>query len=658
MDLIKNGETKAVVTVHLGGEPAVQAARILIKKFQEKTGVELELRQVVGFDDITRCLQMSLSTSAGYEFEGEELTTPDLQGRESVPPEGFVADLAEIGSDIGVVLSADTLGDLVNAAGEILRGIEYGKKDVRLCRLPPKIFVAKKPVRGIYLTMHAGSEIASWPEEKLRRLFEDWAIWGYNTVVIQHDMQAYRSDFKVNKNTPGSKALARLQLMSQIAADLGLKFGLATVANDAYIDRARVSLRAEVSTEDIRRGGSSTLLCPSQHQGRAYLLEDREELFRDLKPIDALWIWPYNPGGCWCERCDPWIKTFLGLAQEMARVGKRYHNRAKAYVSTRWFRDDEFDILEEFLGTDPDWLDGIVLDKSDPFGEWRTIEKLTELAKRFSPSVPILFGPEISLSPFAVGENNICFDNGRLGANPELKRLYGELNQLDEYISGVIAISETIADDINKTAAVQWGWIDRKQSAPFVKEYWRWHFNAEDDAGPGLTDALEANPTHESSRAVKDELQALVSAEAGIEEQTREDWRWQVFVARVGLDEKLSEIDTADKACKRIGIELRKAMKLSSKPQINKLLSDLVGPLKEREKLVEAFIKAADALQHDVYNIAPEREVAASGHQLATDTGRASLSDWISALERAGQQKGAVEIKDLLQAILDDLKTA
>ena len=657
MDLIKNGETKAVVTVHLGGEPAVQAAKILIKKFLEKTGVELELRQVVGFDDITRCLQISLSTSAGYEFEGEDLTTPDIQGRGSVPDEGFVADLAEIGSDIGVVMSAETLGDLVSAAGEILRGIEYGKKDVRLCRLPPKLFVAKKPVRGIYLTMHAGSEIAAWPEDNLRKLFEDWAVWGYYTVIIQHDMHAYRSDFKVDKNSPGSKTLARLQLMSHIASDLGLKFGLATVANDAYIDRARVSLRAEVSTEDIRRGGSPTLLCPSQHQGRAYLLEDREELFRDIKPIDALWISPYNPGGCWCERCDPWIKTYLGLAQEMARVGKRYHNSAKAYVSTRWFREEEFDILEEFLESRPDWLDGIILDKSDPFGDWRSIDQLTKLAKRFSPSVPILFGPEISLSPFEVGENNVCFGNGRLGANPELVTLYKDLNQLDEYLSGVISISETIADDINKTAAVQWGWIDRKQSGPFVKEYWRWHFNTEDDTGPVLTDALEANPTHESARAIQDELQALKAAEAGIEKQIKTKWRWQVFAARVGLDEILSEIETGEKSFKRIGIELRKAMKLTSKPQVNKILSDLSGPLKEREKLVAAFIKAADALQHDVYNIAPEREVAASGHQLATDTGRASLSDWISALDRAGQKKSAIEIKEVLQALLDDLKT-
>ncbi|MDP6504951.1 MAG: hypothetical protein QF886_15130, partial [Planctomycetota bacterium] len=587
----------------------------------------------------------------------EELTTPDIQGRESVPDTGFVADLAEIGSDIGVVMSAETLGDLVSAAGEILRGIEYGKKDVRLCRLPPKIFVAKKPVRGVYLAMHAGGEIAAWPEDNLRRLFEDWAIWGYNTVIIQHDMHAYRSDFKVDKNSPGSKTLARLQLMSRIAADLGLKFGLATVANNAYIDRAMVSLRAEVGTEDIRRGGSPTLLCPSQHQGRAYLLEDREELFRDIKPIDALWIWPYNPGGCWCERCDPWIKTFLGLAQEMARVGKRYHNTADAYVSTRWFREEEFDILEEFLETDPDWLDGIVLDKSDPFGRWRTIDQLVELAERFSSSVPVLFGPEISLSPFEADENNVCFENGRLGANPELVALYEDFNRLDQYLSGAIAISESVADDINKTAAVQWGWIERRESEPFVKEYWRWHFNVEDDTGPALTDALEANPTHDSERAIKEERQALNAAEAVIDKQHRADWHWQVFPARVRLDEILAGIETTEKAIKEIGTELRKAMKLTSKPKVNKIISDLVTSLKVREKQVAAFIKAADSLQRNVYRIAPEREMAVNGHQLATDTGRASLIDWISALERAAQKKNAVEIKESLQAILDDLKT-
>jgi hypothetical protein len=98
-------------------------------------------------------------------------------------------------------------------------------------------------------------------------------------------------------------------------------------------------------------------------------------------------------------------------------------------------------------------------------------------------------------------------------------------------------------------------------------------------------------------------------------------------------------------------------MKLTAKPKVNKIISDLVGNLKLREKQVATFIKAADALQHNVYKIAPEREMAANGQQLATDTGRGSLGDWISALERAAKKNNAIEIKESLQAILDDLKT-
>ena len=114
MDLVKKGAGSATVTVHLGGEPAVGAARLLIQKIQDSCGVKLELKEAVGYDDITRCLQISVSTAAIADLPEMDVTTPDLQGRGPFPEEGFVADLAHIGNGLGLVLSAVTLLSLIH----------------------------------------------------------------------------------------------------------------------------------------------------------------------------------------------------------------------------------------------------------------------------------------------------------------------------------------------------------------------------------------------------------------------------------------------------------------------------------------------------------------------------------------------------------------
>jgi len=659
MDLIKSGETKAFVTVHLGGGPAVDAADLLIRKFREKTGVELEQKRAVGFDDITRCLQISLCTSAGYELTGEELTTPDLQGRQQVPEDGFVADLARIGRDIGVVMSAPDLGCLVSGVGEILRSIEFGKKDVRLVRLPPKVFQPEKELRGVYLTMPPDGELSVWSEDQLRYLLEEWAVWGYNVVVMRHVMHAYRSDFRVDPNGAGSIALRRHQMLARLCAEFGMKVGLVTVANNAYQDRAMVDLRATDPVDDIRRGASPTLLCPSTHQGRAYLLDDREHLFRDVHPVDVLWLWPFDPGGCWCERCSPWVKTFLGLAQEIARSLKRYHSRSQAYIHTRWFLAEEFDLLDEYLESEPDWLDGIVLDEFDARRGQRSLAELKRLAARFHPQTKVIFSPAISMTPFSVNEERTCCEQGRLGANPRVSQIFSQYSQLASCLSSVVPMSETMGDDLAKAACVRWGWTQPQRAEDVIDEYWNWHFNIKTDAGLELTRCLDLNPTHGDEGRVAAEEKAAEALSRQLSPGDRESWRWQTFEARVRLDGILSQTTLLDDELSELKSELKKAVKgRTTKSRVLKAADDGLARLKERDKLVSKLVEAADALQRDVYRVGPERQLGASGFQLAEDCGRGSARQWISRLQSAVGKKAFADIRNAVKEIVADLEAA
>jgi hypothetical protein len=656
MDLVKNGETKAFVTVHLGGDLALHAAHLLIRKFQEKTGIKLDLKRAVGFDDITRSLQISLCTSAGFGVPGEELTTPDLQGRYQAPPDGFVADLARIGKDIGVVMSALDLGCLVSAIGELLRSIEFGKKDVRLVRLPPKIFRPYKELRGVCLTMPSDGEFSVWPEAEMRAMFEEWAVWGYNVVLMRHVMHAYRSDFRGDPKSAGSAALRRYQLLARIAHEFGMKAGLVTVANSAYQDRAMVDMRAVDSPNEVRRGGSPTLLCPSTHQGRAYLLEDRESLFREVQPVDVVWLWPFDPGGCWCERCRPWAKTFLGLAQEIARSLKRYHSRSQAYVHTRWFMPEDYDVLERYLETGPDWLDGIVLDEFEARRGQRSAAELKRLAVRFSAKTKVVFSPAISLAPFPAGESRVCYDQGRLGANPRIGAFYSQYAQLAPSLSGIVPTSETAGDDLTKAAYIRWGWSAPERAEDVVNEYCQWYLNLKTDAGLELVRTLDLNPTHEQADGVTKEENALEAAKGQIPPEFRENWRWKVFEARVALDRLLCRIELKDEALAQLGTEMRRAVKgRTTKAGLQKAVTEALDRLREREKLVEKLAQTADELQHRVYRVGPERDLITNGWRLAEDCGRGSLKGWVSRLQAAANKKGFAELREAVKGLVETL---
>lgn len=651
MELIIGGESRAVVTVHLGGEPAVLAAEFLIRKFKQKSGIQLELRRSVGFDDITRCLQISLSTTSNRGPQEKEVTTPEAQGRQIVPEDGFVADLARVEKEIGVILSAPTIGCLITAVGQLLRGIDFGRNSARLVRLPPKLFQPEKSVRGAFLLMAPGSEYAVWPELELRTLFEDWAFWGINTILTRYDIHAIRSDFQADPKGQGSLMLARHQLVARIAHELGMKFGLVTVANSAYLDRVMVNLRAQDSSSDLRRGGSPSLLCPSAHQGRSYILQDREGLFRDIQPIDILWIWPFDSGGCWCERCEPWAKTFLGLSQEIARTLKRYHSKSKAYVGTRWFLPAEFDILEEYLATDPDWLDGIVLDEGDMKRGWRHPAELKRMAARFSKKSSLIFCPEISLTPFPVIGDRICLERGRLGASPRVTAMHQQYSQLAPFISGVASLSETVGDDLAKIAYAQWSWSLPENPEEVVKEYWRWHFDGDGDSGWDLVKQMEVNEDHTGASLVEKEVHALAVTRRRADAAARDHWRWKVFSARVSMDEMLYGIGSAQKVFSKAAGSLRKAARGRARSAMARSAKEVLKNLRAREKKVQNFVKAAQALQHNVYRVGPERETTLQGLQLAEDCGRGSGQKWIARLVQALKKKKVEDLKGVLRVV-------
>ena len=54
--------------------------------------------------------------------------------------------------------------------------------------------------------------------------------------------------------------------------------------------------------------------------------------------LDFLVFWPYDEGGCGCEKCQPWgCNGFLRLSRSLAELGREYFPNLQTVLSTWMF---------------------------------------------------------------------------------------------------------------------------------------------------------------------------------------------------------------------------------------------------------------------------------------------------------------------------------
>ena len=155
--------------------------------------------------------------------------------------------------------------------------------------------------------------------------------------------------------------------------------------------------------------------------------------------LDILVHWPYDEGGCSCERCRPWGSNgYLRFARDLTRLGRDYFARLES-VSSTWMFDTppegEWAGLTDAVARDPSWVDSILADAHEDYPRY----PLDVVAPG---GLPWLSFPEISMwgnSPW-----------GGYGANPLPGRYQRRWNQVSHRVSGGFPYSEGIYEDINK----------------------------------------------------------------------------------------------------------------------------------------------------------------------------------------------------------------
>ena len=362
------------------------------------------------------------------------------------------------------------------------RGLVYGiGKFLRGCRMRPGEFVPspwrgssrpEKPVRAMYFATHFHNFYHDAPVEKVRRYVEELALWGCNALSVWFDMHHYNGI----EDPEAQKMIERLRAVLDAGRSVGMGGALTTLANEGYANSPE-DLRADWTAghdgyHTPPGGHYHVELCPARPGAIELELKWRREILDAFSgiPLEYVWLWPYDQGGCTCSRCAPWgVNGFLRISKPVARMIRRIRPEAKIVLSTWYF--DRFTggewegLAAKFRNGAPDWVDYLM---ADDFS--KGIPQYV-IARGVPGNLPLLNFPEISM------EN--MWPWGGFGANPRPDHWQKYWDRAGDLVSGGFPYSEGIFEDINKVIHLQFGWSPRRRADDIVKEYAEAYFDRE-----------------------------------------------------------------------------------------------------------------------------------------------------------------------------------
>ena len=183
-------------------------------------------------------------------------------------------------------------------------------------------------------------------------------------------------------------------------------------------------------------------VCPSVPEAREEMFRLRERLFAGLPRIDYIMTQITDYGGCGCDMCAPYPKTYLRVLEEQSALAKRYHPEVRIVASGLSSSPVDNDMLRELL----------------PKMSW--VDSVWELPRGCKPVIKA-----------AIPETTMAGGWGKFGPCPvlsELKRVY---ESDSARISGVAQYCEGPHDDVNRFALLQFAQDPRRSVDDVARAY-------------------------------------------------------------------------------------------------------------------------------------------------------------------------------------------
>ena len=450
-----------------------------------------------------------------------------------------------------LVLDCGSPAAFLYAAGKLLRDGVYADGVFT----PGKwrgIFRPEKAIRCVYFASHFYNVFEVWQQRKMEVYLEDMALLGYNYVTF-----AKGSAAKI-KGSPEDIAdeQRRLALM-KYANSLGMKLRYGVI-NLGFDDSP-----AEWRAKPTGLSFFGTEICVSHPQGLDYLVKnfiDAAEVFKDID-VGLFQFWPYDQGGCGCEKCAPYAANgMFKLAERIIPLVRKYWPNAKI-VWTCWLvgkkHPDEWDMIYDRINSGKaDFIDYLMIDAHANFPEYPLKHGLPGKTK-------MITFPEISMwgrHPW-----------GGYGATPLPKRFSGLFGEVSHLSDGGVLYSEGIFEDFNKFMYAGFFNNGHNDTTIAIREYANYelgikpelmadflrlielmelnHFGlvwAENGDGK-ILGRLKNKPVWVKAGKVwqdTDEMLAIAQKiDASLPEWGKKCWRWRLFLLRAIIDFELSHND-------------------------------------------------------------------------------------------------------------------
>jgi hypothetical protein len=208
----------------------------------------------------------------------------------------FGISVRDLGNRARVDIEGNNATSLLHAVGKLLRHIAFGE-GIILPLLNLKL-EASHQHRGHELSIYR--YLDAWEPEDWERYTRELVLWGANWIWSTTSCCAPLKGCSEETATAWERHCAVQDIQAEIASSYGMSFGVHSFPNN---------ISPDIVTPEMSWKGS--YVCPSNPGARQLVLESRRMLFGRLRRIDAVFTSSHDPGGCPCQKCTPWVRTFI-----------------------------------------------------------------------------------------------------------------------------------------------------------------------------------------------------------------------------------------------------------------------------------------------------------------------------------------------------------
>ncbi len=424
---------------------------------------------------------------------------------------------------------------------------------------------AKGPVCEMYAPGHFGNSYECAGILEMRRILAEAKHWGFNHYSDWFDMVDCGDPFNSGRlHNLGNELWDRKKAHFKSAQSLGLPCSLMMTPNHVYNDQ----LRPEWLAKKTRRFFGQ-LICPSVPGARKAILTNYTNLFRDLKAsgirLSGVGFYPFDYGGCACEKCKPWIKTYAVLSYEIYKIARTYHPGVEMHHVGWWWSKTEHEIFAKWADSEaPGVVKSIAL--HIPYGKTTVGDVRLPKGCRRRAFVHIGYGEKAEPRD----------KYGHLGPVIASKRIARTVTDLRQQgVTGVMAYCEGLFEDVNKAllAGIYTGRYDNPDAV--LVDYARRYFQANPAQAKQWAKWLASwgEPYARDATAALSELETLPG--------NKMDWRRRQWELKA-----------------RMFVAHHKVMQLRSWTP-------------KRLALAEEFFSAHEECQREVWGLGPQRHIFA-----------------------------------------------